>query len=246
MRCHFIVASLIVLSELVSPAVLGQITGRVTLDAPPPKVCGWQGLVIGPGVAIKATGVDLTWVVGTHREVANVVVYLDSEQPARLQKLAPPTRPSVNAANNAFDPHVVGVMAGKEIKFTNGEAFLQRLHSGSVSNPVFNFGLRPGGEKVIKFDLPEMIPYHSEFFKWETGWICCISHPFFAVTGADGRFAINPAPVDGEYTIVVWHESGQTQRKPITIKQSKAMIDFVMSAPSAARPEASATRPAER
>jgi hypothetical protein len=53
-----------------------------------------------------------------------------------------------------------------------------------------------------------------------------VSHPFFAVTGADGTYTIKGLP-PGTYTIETWQEKYGTQDQQITVgaKDSKT-LDF--------------------
>ncbi len=40
---------------------------------------------------------------------------------------------------------------------------------------------------------------------WMTAYIGVVPHPFFAVTGSDGRYTLADVP-PGRYTLEVWHE----------------------------------------
>ena len=138
---------------------------------------------------------------------------------------------TITAQDGHFIPRVSGAMVGQELKFVNREQFLQNFHSRAVNNPTFNFGLRTNGEKAIKLEVPETLIVRSDFFVSTTAWIWCFPHPFFSVTGSDGKFVIDPSPPDGEYEIVAWHESGQTQKKIVTIRDGKAIVDLAIKPP---------------
>jgi hypothetical protein len=43
-----------------------------------------------------------------------------------------------------------------------------------------------------------------------------LSHPFFAVTAADGTYTIKDLPA-GTYTIEAWHEKLGTQTRQVTV-----------------------------
>jgi len=44
---------------------------------------------------------------------------------------------------------------------------------------------------------------------WAHAYIASFDHPYFAVTGADGRFSLDSVP-PGKYTLKVWHPRGQS------------------------------------
>jgi hypothetical protein len=43
-----------------------------------------------------------------------------------------------------------------------------------------------------------------------------LPHPFFAVTGADGRFSLRGVPA-GEYVLAAWHERFGTREARVTL-----------------------------
>ena len=60
-------------------------------------------------------------------------------------------------------------------------------------------------------------------------WIVVLDHPFYAVTGPDGRFKIKDLP-PGKYTIEAWHEGYKpvTQEIEVKAKESKT-LDFELT-----------------
>jgi len=61
---------------------------------------------------------------------------------------------------------------------------------------------------------------------WMHAWIGVVDHPYFAVTGSDGAFALPNLP-PGAYTIEAWQEKLGSQTQQITVAQSgKAIVDF--------------------
>lgn len=51
-------------------------------------------------------------------------------------------------------------------------------------------------------------------------YVAVMTHPYFAVTGEDGRFAIDGLP-DGTYEIEAWHERLGTRTARVTIRGGK-------------------------
>jgi hypothetical protein len=61
------------------------------------------------------------------------------------------------------------------------------------------------------------------------GFIVVLQNPFFAVTGKDGRYAIDGVP-PGSYTLAVWHAKAKAPGKPLTVAADKpATVDFVLA-----------------
>jgi hypothetical protein len=55
------------------------------------------------------------------------------------------------------------------------------------------------------------------------GWIGVVDHPYFAITGRDGRYVLADVP-PGDYTGAVWHERLSTQESRMTVA-SKGTVD---------------------
>jgi uncharacterized protein (DUF2141 family) len=54
---------------------------------------------------------------------------------------------------------------------------------------------------------------------WMQSYMGVFSHPFFAVTGADGKFTIANLPA-GTYEVEAWHEKLGTQKSTVTVGAS--------------------------
>ena len=62
-----------------------------------------------------------------------------------------------------------------------------------------------------------------------TAYIGVFSHPFYAVTGTDGKFTISNLP-PGTYEIEAWHEKLGTQTAKVTVGASDTKSDFKFAA----------------
>lgn len=117
-----------------------------------------------------------------------------------------------------FSPHVLAVMAGQEIAVKNSDPILHNVRAEAVINQGFNRNLPKAGDLMkVKFDSPEVgIHVKCDVHFWMEGYIHVLANPFFAVTAADGSFAIPDLP-PGSYKLEVWHEKLGKQTQDVTV-----------------------------
>ena len=48
-------------------------------------------------------------------------------------------------------------------------------------------------------------------------YACISDHPFFAVTGPDGKYSLPPKLPAGTYTVTAWHEKKGTVEQQVTV-----------------------------
>jgi hypothetical protein len=58
-------------------------------------------------------------------------------------------------------------------------------------------------------------------------WVVVAEHPFYAVTGANGEFALGNLP-PGPYTLNVWQETLGTVTKDVTVGEADANVVIEM------------------
>jgi hypothetical protein len=71
------------------------------------------------------------------------------------------------------------------------------------------------------------------FHAYMESWALVADHPYFAITGQDGRFAIRDIP-PGTYKVTIWHPYvRETYEQTVTIKpKGQATVDFKVTAPT--------------
>jgi hypothetical protein len=75
-----------------------------------------------------------------------------------------------------------------------------------------------------------MLPFECNVHGWMHAYAAVLPHPFYSVTGADGKFAIDSLPA-GTYTIEAWHEKYAAQTMTVTVAEhGAATADFTYSA----------------
>ncbi len=161
--------------------------------------------------------------------LANVFVYVKQGAPSGQ---APPGESHLlDQLGCQYKPHVSGMMVGQNLVIRNSDATLHNVHALPKVNAEFNRGQPFEGMTLDhKFDKPEvMIRFKCDVHPWMSSYMGVLDHPFFAVSGADGSFAIEGLPA-GEYVIEAWHEELGTQTQTLTVGDGEsAQADFAFA-----------------
>jgi hypothetical protein len=84
-------------------------------------------------------------------------------------------------------------------------------------NDEFNKGETAGMKITQTFTKPEtMVKIKCDVHPWMASYVGVMSHPFFAVSGADGAFTVRSLP-PGKYTLAAWHEKFGTKTTEVTV-----------------------------
>jgi hypothetical protein len=127
-----------------------------------------------------------------------------------------------------YSPRVFGLRTGQPLQIVNSDPTLHNTHGRPVANPEFNIGQPIRGlRNTLTFSMPEvMIPLESYIHRRMVAFVGVVPHPFFAVTGADGSFAIAGIP-PGDYTVEAWHERFGSVTHSVTIDaRQTATVSF--------------------
>jgi plastocyanin len=213
------------------------INGTVKLDgaAPVGKVINMAGDSYC-SKSHSAPVMDAQWV-STNGTLSNAFVYVKDGLGGKTY--AAPTTP-VNLTQHGcmYEPHVFGVMIGQTLHVDNQDQTLHNIHSHATNNDQFNEA-QPNGTPAKEYKLTKqevMVPIKCDVHSWMSSYGGVLPHPFFAVTGADGKYEIKGVPA-GDYTVECWHEStkmdgtGVTQDQKVTVaaKDTKT-VDFSLKA----------------
>ena len=144
--------------------------------------------------------------VGPGNGLQNAFVYVKDGLGDRTFQ-APKTPVVLDQRGCKYIPHVFGAQVGQPVIILNSDPTLHNVHAVPKANTEFNFGQSIKGMKTTRmFDKPEvMVPFRCDVHGWMAAYGGIVSHPFFAVTKADGSFEIKGLPA-GTYTLEVWHE----------------------------------------
>jgi plastocyanin len=154
--------------------------------------------------------------------LGNVFVYVKSGLPAGGNWPAATAAATLDQKGCQYHPHVQGVRVGQTVKIVNSDPTLHNIHSHPTVNAEFNQGQPFQGMTLEKtFDQVEVpIAFRCDVHPWMASYIAVLDHPFFAVSGADGSFAIEGLPA-GTYTLEAWHEKLGTQTQDVTVAEGQ-------------------------
>jgi plastocyanin len=202
-------------------AFAGTITGTAVFEG---KVPALKPLAVAaePMCAKRhATVPNEALVLGAGNTMANVVVKVVSGLPAGKTWPAPTTPVTMDQIGCQYVPHVLGVMVGQPFKVLNSDGVLHNVHSLSKVNRSFNMAMPPTRKEASEtFTKAEgMFVVKCDVHPWMQSYVGVFAHPFFAVTGTDGKFSLANLPA-GTYEIEAWHEKLGSQKSTVTVGAS--------------------------
>jgi plastocyanin len=153
------------------------------------------------------------------------VVYLESAPRQAFGQLRT-AHVRMDQRNEQFVPHLLAITVGAIVDFPNSDTTFHNVFSLARGN-AFDLGRYPPGKTGgRKFDTPGIIPVSCDIHSHMSAYILVFSHPFFAVTDDDGRYAI-PAVPAGAYTLMIWSELGRAEPKKVTVADGEIVdADF--------------------
>jgi hypothetical protein len=172
------------------------------------------------------------WVVVKDHKLANVVVYLQSESLNLYSFDVPSAEVTLEHKGCRYLPHVLGMQTQQTLKVLNSDPTTHNTHPTPKNNREWNQSQPPGAAALEqRFAWPELfIPIKDNQHPWEKAYVGVFSHPFFAVSSADGTFRISGAP-PGQYTVVAWHERLGEQTVDVFLAGSEQKtLDFTFKA----------------
>lgn len=164
------------------------------------------------------------------RSPENIAVYIDSI-PGKT--FPPPAQHAVMDQHNlAFVPHVLVVLKGTTVDFTNEDAVGHNVYWPAINHNrklAHNMGTWPQGiSKPFTFtelgDVPLLCNVHPEM----SGYIIVVPTPYFALTDKEGAFTIKNVP-SGQYTLKTWAEGGKPVTQAVSVGANGASVNLTVS-----------------
>ena len=207
--------------EIIDPASItdgGNITGSIAFAGEAPRAQVLQ-MAADPYCATSHAGSDVTaqrLVVNDNGTVRYVFVYVREGLEGKAFS-APTAALQLSQSGCMYDPHVFGIQAGQTMTIVNDDDTLHNINAQPTNNAAFNFAQPIKGMSTdVAFSSAEIVPVKCDVHPWMQAYIGVLNHPYFAVTGEDGGFAINNLPA-GDYVLAAWHETEGEQTQAVTV-----------------------------
>jgi plastocyanin len=174
------------------------------------------------------------YVVGSGGELADVFVTLKGVTGKSTGASAPPAL--MDQKGCQYIPYVMAVQTGQTLQVKNSDPLLHNVHptpskDGGNKDKEANQAQLAGGPD-LKFSFPaaeKFLRFKCDVHPWMFSYVCVEDHPYFAVSGKDGKFTIKNVPA-GKYTVEATHRKGGSVTKEIEVKDGAVTADFEIEA----------------
>jgi plastocyanin len=205
----------------IDQATAASVSGTVTLTGAAPK---GQKIDMSQDAACKGNNTAET-IVADGGKLANVFVYVKEGLGGRTFDV-PKESVAIDQKGCQYHPHVLGVMTGQTIEIRNDDETTHNIHPTPKDNREWNESQPPKAAPLEKNFAREeiMLPVKCNQHPWMKMYVNVVKTPFYAVTGADGKYEIKGLPA-GDYTLAFVQEKlgEQDQKVTLAAKDSKTV-----------------------
>ena len=160
---------------------------------------------------VLATGVSGRVTLANGSNGKNAVVWLEGGSKSR-----PMSPATVDQRDMTFIPHVSVITVGTKINFPNNDTVYHNVFA-EFDAKRFDLGMYARGQnKSITFDKSGLVAILCSVHSEMSAYIMIVDSPYHVVADSKGHFKMADVP-SGTYTLHVWHESGQTYAKSVSI-----------------------------
>ena len=155
------------------------------------------------------------------------VIYLESAPRGAFEPIEQ-GRAVMDQRDETFVPHVLAITTGTTVDFPNSDRIYHNVFSLSKT-ARFDLGrYEAGHSKAVRFDRPGIVRVFCEIHSHMNAFILVFSHPFFAMTDAEGRYRIDNVP-PGTYNLLAWNEGVSSDARTVTVPAGGATeVDFAL------------------
>jgi plastocyanin len=155
------------------------------------------------------------------------VVYLESAPRGAFEQ-SEGGHAVMDQRNETFVPHVLAITTGTTVDFPNSDRIYHNVFSLSKTER-FDLGrYAVGHSRSVRFDRAGIVRVFCDIHSHMNAFILVFSHPFFAVSDAEGRYHIDNVP-PGTYNVIAWNEGVSSDAQAITVPDGAAAdLDFVL------------------
>jgi plastocyanin len=205
----------------IDPATAATVSGTVKFDGAAPKPAK---IDMSSDSNCQGSNSAETVVVNDGK-LANVFVYVKDGLGSRTFDV-PKDAVTLTQSGCKYKPHVLGVMAGQTISIVNADPTTHNIHPQPKDNREWNESQAPQAAALEKNFAREeiLLPVKCNQHPWMKMYVNVVKNPFYAVTGADGKYEIKGLP-PGDYTLAFVQEKYPEQDQKVTLaaKDSKTV-----------------------
>ena len=168
---------------------------------------------------------------GEHAELPGAVVFLEE---VKKGKPGNASAAIIQTKNCTFLPYISATQVGQTFHFQNWDPIQHRLevfltsqqgaqallgrnlqtHPESRKSDFLSSGHtglhRSGAEVHYQLDRQGILVFRCRLHDYMEGWTVVLPHPYFFITGQNGRFSLKDIP-PGTYNLIVWHPLGKQE-----------------------------------
>jgi hypothetical protein len=210
------------------------IIGTVTYKGTPPPEKEITPILNDPTCAATYNGKAPTthfYVVGPKGEFGDVIV--------SLQGVTGSTGATAPAAvldqkGCLYTPTILVLQTGQKLTVKNSDPVLHNVHlnptvpdNEKANDALINAAQMPNGaDLTYAFVKPEkFLKFQCDVHPWMFAWVTIEDSPYYALSGADGKFVIKNVP-PGKYTIEAAHRKAGTKTQEVEVKDTDATVNF--------------------
>jgi plastocyanin len=177
-----------------------------------------------------------TVIVNDNQTLRDVLVRV---KPGAVPAYTPQKPVVVDQVQCMYRPRVQAAVVGQTLEVRNSDQTTHNIHAWSTKlgsreemESLFNRGQPKAAPPLTGPILPDIDVYsiRCDQHAWMRGYVVVSDNPYAAVTGADGSFKIDNAPV-GSYTLQAWHALYGVKTAEVTVAEGKtAEVSFTFEA----------------
>ncbi len=201
---------------------VGSIAGEIRVEGPVPESTVLNLASAAECKAQYAGQVSAGDVLVRDGRVGNVLVAIKKGLEDRV--FAVPTEPVViDQRGCLFVPRVAAGQVGQPVRFLNSDPLAHNVHASPQESRGWNFilGLKGTSRETTVSKAEPVIEIKCDIHPWMKAYLGVFDHPYFAVTGADGRFMLPNVP-PGRYVVQAWHERFGTREVEVAVGEKEA------------------------
>lgn len=203
-----------------SPRPAGAIEGVVRLEGDEVPTPTRVENTTDPAICGRGQTLDDLVVSGENRGIRYAIAALTGVRDASFP-IPSPERVVIDNSQCRFSPHAAVATVGSTIEALNSDSVLHTTHLYGPADVNISLPVK-GARATRELTAPGLYIVKCDVHGWMQAFVRIDSHPFHAVTDADGRFRIEGIP-PGSYRLEVWHEKLGTQEREVRVEEGKIL-----------------------